>query len=106
MADIQSALKKIGLAEKEILIYLSLLALGPSPIRKIAEDARINRGTTHEILRDLQRQGLISYFHKEKHQHFVIEDPKNLINFVSRKKQEIEEAKNDIEKIIPKLYPL
>jgi len=96
-------LQKIGLTEKEISIYLALLSLGPSAIRKIAIKSGINRGTTYEILRKLQRDGLVSYFHKEKHQHFVAENPSVLINILKHKKNELEELELNLKTIIPQI---
>ena len=87
--NVTSVLQKLGLAEKEIKVYLALLSLGPSAIRKIATKAGVNRGTTHDALKTLQREGLVSYYHKEKRQHFVAEDPKVLENIVNRKKAEL-----------------
>ena len=106
MDNLKFVLQKLGLNEKEIKVYLALLSLGPTAIRKIALKAGINRGTTHEALKTLQSEGLASYYHKEKHQHFVAEDPKILGNIVNRKKKEIEEIGNNLEKIVPQLHAL
>ena len=42
---IEGVLKKLGLGEKESKVYLACLQSGPSPVRKIAEAAGVNRGT-------------------------------------------------------------
>ena len=39
-------------------------------------------------LKNLQKYGLVSYFHKEKHQHFVAEDPTALGNILKHKQPE------------------
>src|SRR3989338_8812183 len=106
MENIPSALEKLGLDSKETSIYISLLSLGPSPIRKIAEHAGINRGTTHDTLRELREKGLVSYYHKEKRQHFVAEEPKALANLLLRRKQDIEKTEAAIKEIIPELSSL
>jgi sugar-specific transcriptional regulator TrmB len=102
----QSALEGLGLTAKEVAVYLALFSLGPSPIRKIAEHAGINRGTTHDILRELQQKGLVSYYHKEKRQHFVAEEPKALVNLILRKKRDIEDAERQVQSILPHLTSL
>lgn len=102
----QSALLGLGLSAKEATVYFSLLSLGPTAIRKIAEHAGINRGTTHDALKALQNRGLVSYYHKEKRQHFVAEEPKSLTNLLLRRKQEIEKTEATIKEIIPQLYSL
>src|SRR5947207_2331236 len=86
----RSTLRKLGLNEKDISIYLALLSLGSSSVRKIAEKSGLNRGVTYESLKSLQKFGLISYYHKDKHQHFTAEDPSTLSKILARKKTEIE----------------
>ena len=103
MDDIVKILEKLGLSEKESKLYLTLLSMGPTAIRKIAEKAGINRGTTYESLKKLQHIGLVSYFHQGKRQHFVAEDPKVIENILSRKKTEISEVENNLDKIISTL---
>ncbi|MBI2623332.1 MAG: helix-turn-helix domain-containing protein [Candidatus Liptonbacteria bacterium] len=102
----QSALVGLGLNAKEATVYLSLLSLGPTAIRKIAEHTGINRGTTHDALKELQHKGLVSYYHKEKRQHFVAEEPKALANLLLRKKQEIEDTERAVHELIPRLSSL
>jgi len=106
MTVINKTFAKLGLTDKDASIYQALLALGPSAIRKIAEKAGINRGTAYESLKTLQKEGLVSYYHKEKHQHFVAEDPKVLINILSRKQKEFEDIAEDLEKLVPELSSL
>jgi len=106
MKDIGKILEQTGLTSKEAKLYLTLLELGPTAIRKIAEKAEINRGTTYESLKKLQKMGLVSYFHQGKKQHFVSEDPKVLTNLIARKKTEIREAENLLPDIISDLSSL
>ena len=103
MEQITGALERLGLSGKEIAVYLSLLTLGPTAIRKIADHAGINRGSTHEALRELQRLGLVSYYHKEKREHFVAEDPKTLANILQRKRENIEGVSKELVEVIPLL---
>lgn len=102
-AKIEAILKELGLTSKEGAVYLALLALGPSAIRKIAEYCGVNRGTTYEALKELRRLGLVAYYHKEKHEHFVAEDPKSLVGILQRRREHIESLTKDIDELIPKL---
>lgn len=103
---IETILKKIGLSEKEIAIYLTCLQLGPAPVRKIGEKAGINRGTAYDILKSLQGLGLISYYHKDKHQYFIAEDPISLHDALEQKQQTLEKIKGEIDAILPELRSL
>jgi HTH-type transcriptional regulator, sugar sensing transcriptional regulator len=98
-----SILKKLGLSEKEIKTYLKLLENGPSSVRMIAQAAELNRGTAYDILKDLMKMGLVSYFHKDTKQHFTAEDPSRLIKFLASREDELKIVKNKIEEIIPEL---
>lgn len=98
--DVSKTLEKLGLSEKEAKLYITLLSMGPTAIRKIADKVDINRGTTYEILKRLQHIGLVSYFHQGKRQHFVAEDPSVLTNILERKKTDLGEAEVNLSKII------
>ena len=99
----EKTLQKIGLSDKEIKIYLTCLRLGPSPVRKIAEAADINRGTAYDILRALINLGLISYYHKDKKQYFIAEDPEKLKSTLDQKQNDLEKVRQEIDQIIPEL---
>ncbi len=100
---IENTLKKLGLSEKEIRVYLSCLKLGPSPVRKIAFSAEINRGTAYDILKSLIELGLVSYYHQDKHQYFSAEDPSRLNDALEKRQKELLEVKNEVADIIPQL---
>lgn len=104
--DVVQILKKLGFDEKEIRIYLILLSLGPSPVRKIGQSAGVNRGTTYDILKSLMKSGLVAYYHKEKKQYFVAEDPTKLSDHLDGRMQEIKHLKEKIQGIIPELQSL
>lgn len=96
-------LKKLGLSDKEIAIYLSCLKLGPSSVRRIAETSEINRGTAYDILKSLISLGLVSYYHKDKNQYFIAEDPKKLNDVIINRQQQLEEVKTEVSGVIPQL---
>lgn len=100
---ITKALEQLGLSDKEIKVYLACLRLGPSPVRRIASEVGINRGTTHDILKMLTKRGIVSYYHQYKHQYFIAEDPEKLSNIVEEEHQRILETKGRIFAIIPQL---
>ncbi len=99
-------LKKIGFSENEIQVYLAVLKLGPSPVRKIAEEAEVNRGTTYDILKSLLSRGIVSYYHKEKKQYFVGEDPEVLLDYLEQKRKQTEDLRQEVKKRLPELRSL
>ncbi|MDP3244484.1 MAG: helix-turn-helix domain-containing protein [bacterium] len=104
--NVVQILKKLGFDEKEIRVYMILLSLGPSPVRKIAVTTDINRGTTYDILKNLMRQGMVSYFHKDKKQYFVVEDPVKLEQLVANRLGELTELKETMRDYLPELRSL
>jgi len=99
----EKILENLGLSEKEVKIYLTSLKLGPASVRRIAEGSEINRGTAYDILRGLIDLGLISYYHQDKKQYFIAEDPKKLKDAIKQKQEKLEETKTEIDRIIPQL---
>ena len=98
-----SILKKIGLDDKEIRVYLKLLEYGAISVRGLAEISELNRGTTYDILKRLQEMGLISYYYQEKKQKFVAEEPEKLLEILKNKEREIKETEIRILSLIPEL---
>jgi sugar-specific transcriptional regulator TrmB len=55
---IELELKKLGLKEKEVKVYLAGLEFGPNSIKNIAEKAKIPRPTVYEIVKKLKEKEL------------------------------------------------
>lgn len=101
--DINVILNKLGFSEKEISVYLSLLHLGPSSVRAIAQQSEVNRGTTYDILKMLIEKGIVSYYHKDKHQYFLAEDPGRLNNLILEDVKKLNDSQLELENIMPEL---
>ncbi len=103
MNKYKTTLQKLNLSENEIMVYTTLLSVGSSSIRKIAEKAGLNRGVTYNALKALEKRGLISYYHKEKKQHFSAEDPSVLKNIIEQQKATLEETSKELTSLITEL---
>ena len=101
-----SLLKKLGFSDKSAKIYLALLSLGPSSVRKLAENCDLNRGTTYDALKWLQEQKVVSFYEKEKKQFFVAEHPDKLKNIIRSREEDLQRADKGLEKMIPELLAL
>lgn len=99
-------LKQLGLSDKEIKVYLSLLEAGTSSVRSLAEKSGINRGTTYDVLKNLKELGLISYYHKATRQFFIAEDPSKLQHLLNQKLQNLKRIKDQVNQIVPQLKSL
>ena len=99
-------MKKIGLDDKEIRTYLSLLEHGNVSVRTLAELTGLNRGTAYDILKRLMEEGLVSYFHRSSKQQFVAEPPERLVALLGEKEQELSDARERLVAVIPELKSL
>jgi len=85
-------LEKLGLSTKEAIIYQSLLSLGPSPIRSVAEHSGINRGTAHECLKSLLLKGVVNYLPRGRRKLFSPRDPEILLQIAEKQQSDLENA--------------
>ncbi len=104
--SVVQSLEELGLSEKEAKVYMAALALGPSPVQKIADAAGIKRVTTYVILESLTNLGLASQSTRGKKTYFVAEDPISLRRLVKKKEQELDDQKQNLENILPALTKL
>ena len=96
-------LKKLGLSDKEVIIYLGLLEYGASSVRTLSEAVKLNRGTVYDILKKLKELGLVSYYRHKTKQKFVAEEPDKLMALLARRERQINKIKVDLDDLIPKL---
>ncbi len=101
--EIKVLFKNFGLNDKEAAVYMALIELGPSPVRTLAAKTKINRGTTYDILKSLQQQGLASFYDTRSHQHFVAEPPEKLLAALEDRQRSLAEVKKQIEASLPEL---
>jgi sugar-specific transcriptional regulator TrmB len=107
---IDQILVKIGLTEKEAKIYVTCLRLGSQTATNIAKYAGINRTTVYDIFESLIKKGLATKIDKGTAVYFQVLDPKNLISYLERDKNEyirkIEKEKQEVEEILPAIQSI
>lgn len=99
-------LELLGLTSKDMDVYQALLRLGTAPLRRVAEEAGLNRGTTYDVLRRLIDAGLASWVDAKKHRYFTSQDPNRLRGLCTRREVAIAEARESVLKVIPTLQNL
>jgi sugar-specific transcriptional regulator TrmB len=93
-------LRKLGLTEKEIQVYLAGLKLGPSSVQKIAEKAGLTRPTTYEIIKKLEEKKLFIEGKEKRKRYFVAQSPERILGILRTQKREIEEREREFIRII------
>ena len=96
-------LKKIGLTENEIKIYLELLKSGSSTAYEISKRINIYRVHVYDKLEQLINKGLVTYIYKSSKKHFQATNPSKIKDHLEEKKKEIENQEKDVDKILPEL---
>jgi len=96
-------LRDLGLTEGEIRVYLALLELGSSTAGKIIEKSRISPSKIYNVLDRLIEKGIVSYVIEGKTRNFKPAPPRNILNYIERKEEELKRNKSEFEKVIPLL---
>ena len=92
-------LKKLGLDEKEIKVYLALLRLGSVTASKISKETDIDRATCYRYLDSLINKGLVSYVIENNVKFFSGAHPDKIL-------KDLKEKQSDYKKILPDLVGL
>ena len=96
-------LRKLGLKEKEVGVYLAGLELGPTTVQNIAKQAGTARPTTYEILEVLKEKGLFQETKQQKKRYFIAQSPEKILSILRLQKRELEEKEREFIRIIAAL---
>jgi HTH-type transcriptional regulator, sugar sensing transcriptional regulator len=76
----EKMLKKLGMTEKEAMLYLKLLELGSSGANSLSKRINENRTSTYSLLQSMEKKGFLTFFLKKNVKYFVATDPSILVN--------------------------
>lgn len=97
-------------SEKESLVYLALLEIGSGKAQEIAKKTGLNRTTVYDLFEVLMQKGLVSKFKKGSATFFNALEPKHLLTYLDREKEEqakkIEKQKQKVSQLLPQLISL
>lgn len=97
--SLENDLKQFGLEEKEAKVYLAALELGPTNIQNLTQKSAIKRSTVYEMIKKLEKSGLISESIKGKRKVYIASEPEKL-------KRSIQEKEQLLKQILPELNSL
>jgi DNA-binding MarR family transcriptional regulator len=92
-------LKKYGLNDKEISIYIFLLSSGSKSISKITTGLGIPRTTIVENISRLVEKGLVAESIENSKKHFIAESPLKLKEILSNKRRSVEQELQSLNKM-------
>lgn len=96
-------LKKIGLSDNEIRIYLSLLKTGPSTAYEIGKKTGIYRVHVYDKLEQLMGKGLVTYVVQGAKKSFRATAPVKLKHYLEEKKKLLEIQQIMLGNLLPEL---
>lgn len=96
-------LQEVGLSEKEILVYSTLLDYGSLPVNRLITLTKIKRGNLYNLLYALVAKRLIEEFEKDKKKHFRLNDPSSLRQYVVEERNKMRQATVKLDNIFPAL---
>lgn len=103
---IDQTLKKLGLKDKEIAVYLELMRLGRSTHAKIAMNIDVNRATVYSVVNILVKKGLIAEDLGGKIQYLNALPPKNLHTLIEQERRKITKKEDLVEQAVEELAEL
>src|SRR3989344_1947194 len=96
-------LRKIGLTESEIKVYLALMKLGISSKGNLIKESKIAPSKIYEITDKLIDKGLCSIIVKNGVRYFSGAPPVRIRDYLRKKQEEILKEEKELEKIMPRL---
>ena len=96
-------LEKIGLTRSEGAVYLALLKTGSAKTGEILRESKLNSGKIYEILESLKGKGLVSESIINRVRFFTAAPPKQILEYIEKKREEIEMEEREIKMEIPRL---
>ena len=103
ITNLAKRLELAGLSEKQALVYVAALFLGPAAVQRIAEQSGVNRATTYVILAELAEMGLVSETTEGKKTVYVAEAPEAIERHLNSLEKEIEARKDELKKTMKEL---
>lgn len=88
-----------GMSEKEALVYITSLKLGPAPVSTIARHMQENRVTVYSILKNLATNGIAQSATKKNTTYYSVIDAETL-------QQKLQHKVNRLQQIVPELMAL
>lgn len=98
-----SILRKIGLTENEIKVYLDLLKSGTSTAYDVSKRTAIYRVHVYDKLEQLMDKGLVTHIYRGAKKFFQATNPSKLKQYIEDKKKELELQEDAVDSILPEL---
>ncbi len=96
-------LRKLGLTEGEVKVYLALISLGETTTGPLVNNSGVSISKVYTILDKLTKRGLASHIVKSKTKYFKAADPQQLLIYNKRKEADLKQQEIALKKLVPLL---
>jgi sugar-specific transcriptional regulator TrmB len=96
----EEELRRLGLTNNEIGVYIALLGLGSAGVGEIIKSSKLHRAAVYDTLDRLAAKGLASYVISANRKKFQANRPGNLMGILDAKEAEIKEEKKNLLSVI------
>lgn len=100
---ITTFLEKLGLNQKETLVYLYCLEHGPQFITQLGKVTGATRTNTYDIVKKLEQKGLCHSTGSSYGKKIKVNNPEDIKDLLENKSKEIKELKNEFDTLLPLL---
>lgn len=89
-------LERLGLSEKESLVYLTALEQGETTALNISKASGVKRSTVYTVIDDLKKRGIMAEVFKGFKKKFVAESPRNLQQILEDNREMLEDHMQEL----------
>lgn len=89
-------LKEVGLSEREISVYVSLIEIGSTTTGPLVKKSGVQNAKIYETLEKLIKKGLVTFIIKGKTKYFQASNPKSLLDILEDRKFQVEKEVNEL----------
>lgn len=102
----EDLLLKAGLSSREVALYTTLSSQGEMMASELSKKSGLIRTNVYDVLNSLIKKGLVAYVIRNRKKYFMASEPLKIIDYLNTQSRDIEETKEQINSILPKLKPL
>jgi len=99
-------LRKLGLTEGEIKVYIALVRLGETSSGPIVEQSGVSVSKVYTILDRLAQKGLAAHVLRQKTKYFRAADPQRLLSYLREQQDDLKHQETKLKTLVTELSPL
>ncbi|MCA9386773.1 hypothetical protein KC669_01940 [Candidatus Dojkabacteria bacterium] len=104
MKRVETVLRKFGLTDNEIKVYLTVLKQKDTSHNNISKACGVARTTVYDVIDSLEQKDLVQTIQQENQTHIVPQNPNQLIINVKERLGELRELEADVSSIAANLF--